>query len=149
LKGLFRQYELMYVVADERDVIRLRSNFRHDEVLLYPIKTTPERMRALLVAMLERANQLRAAPEFYNTLTQNCTNSIVKHVNTLSPHRIPFSLKVVFPGYSDRLAYDLGLIDTELPYDSIRSHFRINDRAIRFGDSADFSVRIREFVVKP
>jgi hypothetical protein len=99
--------------------------------------------------MLERANQLRAAPEFYNTLTQNCTNTIAQHVNSLSPSRVPFSLKVVFPGYADRLAYDLGLIDTELPYDSIRPRFRVNERAMRFGDSADFSVRIRERVAQP
>lgn len=148
-KGLLRGYELMYVVADERDVIRLRTNFRRDDVFLYPVRTTPARMRALFTAMLERANQLRAAPEFYNTLTQNCTNTIARHVNSLSPRRIPFSLKVVFPGYADRLAYDLGLIDTDLPYDSIRRRFRVNERALRFGDSADFSLRIRERAAQP
>lgn len=142
--GLFRRYEIMYVVADERDAIRLRANYRHDEVFLYPIKATPAGARALFVAMLERANELRAAPQFYNTLTRNCANTIAQHVNSLSPHRIPFSLKVVFPAYADRLAYDLGLIDTDLPYDSIRPHFRINERARRYADSANFSVRIRE-----
>ena len=148
-KGLLRGYELMYVVADERDVIRLRTNFRRDDVFLYPIKTTPARIRALFAAMLERANELRAVPEFYNTLTQNCTNTIAQHVNSLSPRRIPFSLKVVFPGYADRLAYDLGLIDTDLPYDSIRPRFRVNERALRYGDSPDFSVRIRETAGQP
>lgn len=148
-KGLLRGYELMYVVADERDVIRLRTTFRRDDVFLYPIKTTPARIRALFTAMLERANQLRAAPEFYNTLTQNCTNTIAQHVNSLSPRRIPFSLKVVFPGYADRLAYDLGLIDTDLPYDSIRPHFRVNERALWYGDRPDFSVRIRERAAPP
>lgn len=144
LKGLFRQYELLYVVADERDAIRLRANYRGDAVHLYPIKTTPERIRALFLSMLERANQIRAQPVFYNTLTRNCTNTIVQHVNSLVPGRVPFSLKVVFPGYSDRLAYDLGLIATDLPYDSIRAHFRVTERA-RGGPDADFSRRIRAF----
>jgi hypothetical protein len=125
LKGLFRQYELFYVVADEHDAIRLRTDYRGDAVYLYPIKTTPERARALFTAMLGRANDLREHPVFYNTLTRNCTNTIAQHVNSLVPGRVPFSFKVIFPGYSDRLAYDLGLIATDLPYDSIRAHFLV------------------------
>jgi hypothetical protein len=77
LKGLLRQYELMYVVADERDVIGLRTNFRRDPVYLYPVKTTPEKMRRVFVEMITRANKLAAEPEFYNTLTNNCTTNIV------------------------------------------------------------------------
>lgn len=144
LKGLVRRYELLYVVGDERDLVRLRSNYRRDEVFLYPIRTTRERARGMLVEMLERAERLRAHPEFYNTLTSNCTSNIVRHVNRLVPGRVPFSLRWMFPGYADRLAYDLGLIDTTLPFDSIRPHFRINERALRHGEAADFSVRIRE-----
>lgn len=144
VRGLLRQYELMYVVADERDVIKLRSNYRRDDVYLYPIKTERARIRQLFVAMLERANQLRRRPQHYNTLTRNCTSVIVKHVNTLSPRRIPFSLKVLFPGYSDKLAYELGLIDTDLPFEAARERFKINERAEMYADSANFSVRIRE-----
>jgi hypothetical protein len=144
LKGLLRRYELLYVVGDERDLVRLRSNYRRDDVFVYPIRTARERARALFVEMLERAERLRQHPEFYNTLTSNCTSNIVRHVNHLVPGRVPFSPRWMFPGYADRLAYDLGLIDTELPYDSIRAHFRINERALRYGDAPDFSVRIRE-----
>ncbi len=144
LKGLFRRYELLYVVGDERDLVRLRSNYRRDDVFLYPIRASPERVRGLFVEMLERAEALRVDPEFYNTLTSNCTSNIVGHVNRLVPGRVPFSLRWMFPGYADRLAYDLGLIDTALPFDSIRPRFRINERALRYGDSEDFSVRIRE-----
>ena len=144
LKGLFRRYELLYIVGDERDLVRLRSNYRRDDVFLYPIRTAPEKARALFVEMLERANRLREHPEFYNTLTSNCTSNIVRHVNRLVPGRVPFSLRWMFPGYADRLAYDLGLIETELPFDSIRPRHRINDRALRYGEALDFSVRIRE-----
>jgi hypothetical protein len=143
-KGLSRSYELMYVIADERDVVRLRSNFRGDEVFLYPIRATPEQGRSLLLSMLARANRLRARPEFYNTLTNTCTTNIVRHVNTIAPRRVPFSYKVLLPGYSDHLAYDLGLIDTELSFEKARERFRITERARRHGDRPDFSLRIRE-----
>jgi hypothetical protein len=144
LKGLFGQYELMYLVADEMDVIRLRTSYRRDDVYLYPIKASQESMRELFVAMLSRANQLRERPEFYNTLTSNCTSNIIGHVNGLSPRRIPFSLARLLPGYSDRLAYGLGLIDTDLPFEEARRRFKINDRAIEYAESPDFSLRIRE-----
>jgi uncharacterized protein DUF4105 len=141
--GLVRQYELMYVVADERDVVKLRSNYRHDPVYLYRARTTPERMRRMFVDMLARANKLRSDPEFYNTVTNNCTTNIAGHINTIVPGRVPFSLAMVLPGYSDRLAYRLGLIDTTLPFDQARAAARINDRAARYSDDPDFSNRIR------
>lgn len=144
LKGLFRQYELMYLVADERDVIRLRTNYRGDDVYLYPIRAPRERVRELFVAMLERINRLRERPEFYNTVTANCTNTIVQHINRLFPGKVPPSLGAILPGYADRLAYDLGWIDTDLPFEAAREHFRINERALRYGDEPDFSVKIRE-----
>lgn len=143
-KGLMKSYELMYVIADERDVVRLRSNFRGDDVFVYPVRATREQARALFLDMLARANRLRSEPEFYNTLTNTCTTNIVRHVNTIAPRRVPFSYRVLLPGYSDRLAYDLGLIDTDLSFEKARERFRINERARRYADSPDFSVRIRE-----
>jgi hypothetical protein len=144
LLGLLKRYELMYVVADERDVIKLRSNYRKDDVFLYPIRTTPERRRRMFVEMLQRANRLAEHPEFYNTLTNTCTTNIVRHVNTIAAGRVPWSYKVLLPAYSDELAYDLGLIDTTLPLDEARRRFRINDRAARYADDPEFSRRIRE-----
>ena len=144
LKGLFRQYELMYLIADERDVIRLRTSYRRDDVYLYPIKASPESMRQLFVSMLTRANRLRDRPEFYNTLTSNCTSNIIEHVNSLSRRPIPFSIKGLLPGFSDRLAYELGLIDTDLTFEETRDRFMINERAMEFAESPDFSIRIRE-----
>jgi hypothetical protein len=143
LKGLLRQYELMYVVADERDVLALRTNFRRDPVYMYPVRTTPEKMRRVFVEMLERANQLAARPEFYNSLTNNCTTNIVGHVNTIAPRSIPFSYKVVLPAYSDRLAYDLGLIPTELPFETVRAAHRIDTLAQSEPVGPDFSRRVR------
>jgi hypothetical protein len=133
----------MYVVADEHDAIGLRANHRQDDVYLYPVTATPDRVRALFRAMLETANELAEEPRFYNTLTNTCTTNIVHHVNELIPGRVPWSPRVLLPGYSDRLAYDLGLIDTDLPFEQIRDHFRINEEAARWADRPEFSVGIR------
>jgi len=143
-KGLARQYELMYVIGDERDLIQLRTNHRRDQVFLYPVRAPRERIEQMFVGMLRRANHLREKPEFYNTLTNTCTTNIVQHVNELVPGRIPFSYKVLLPGYSDELAYDLELIDTRLPFPEAQRHFRIDDDAQGLGGRQDFSTQIRQ-----
>jgi len=143
IKGLLRQYELMYVVGDERDLIKLRTNYRKDTVYLYPMRTTPERMREMFTAMLNRANTLAEHPEFYNTLTNTCTTNLVRHVNQLVPGRVPLHPSVLLPANSDKLAYQLGLIETNLPFTETRAHFQINERAQKYADDPEFSLRIR------
>jgi len=93
--------------------------------------------------MLERANQVAANPEFYNTLSNTCTTNIVEHINSLVPGRIPLSYKTLLPAYSDELAFDLGLIDTSLPRNSFRNAHKINDMAKRHANDKDFSTAIR------
>lgn len=142
-KGILRQYELTYVVADERDVVKLRSNYRHDKVFVYPIKTTPEKMRAIFVNMLERANELKEKPEFYNTLVSNCTTNIAKHVNEITPGRVSWNITYLLPENSDRYVYDVGLIDNALPFEETRAKHLINDLAEKYADSPDFALKIR------
>lgn len=144
IRGFLLQYELMYVIADEKDVIKLRSNYRNDEVFLYPVRADKEYARALFVSMLKRANALAATPEFYNTLTNTCTTNIVAHVNEVAPGTIPFSYKMLLPAYSDELAYDVGLLDHTLPLPKLRERHRINERAHAFADDPLFSQKIRE-----
>jgi hypothetical protein len=79
----------MYVIGDERDLVKLRTNYRRDRVYLYPIRTTRERKVTMFLSMLRRANLLRAHPEFYNTLTNTCTTNLVEHVNTIVPEPHP------------------------------------------------------------
>lgn len=143
LRGLLREYEIMYVIGDERDLVKLRTNYRDDKVYLYPIRATPEGRTAMFISMLQRANQLRQRPELYNTLTNTCTTNLVDHVNTIVPDRIPFSLAVLLPASSDRLAYDLGLIDNTHTFDETRTAAQINDLARRYGDDPEFSLKIR------
>lgn len=142
-KGILRQYELTYVVADERDVVKLRSNYRHDKVFVYPIKTTPEKMRAIFVNMLERANELKEKPEFYNTLVSNCTTNIAKHVNEITPGKVSWNITYLLPENADRYAYEVGLIDNALPFEETRVAHLINDLAEKYADSPDFSLKIR------
>ncbi len=144
IKGLFNQYELMYVIADERDVVKLRSNYRKDLVYVYPSKATKEKTQALFLDMIKRTNDFKTHPEFYNTITNTCTTNIVKHVNKVTPNRVPlFNLRILLPAKSDKLAYDLGLIDTDLSFKEARVRYFINDRAMKYADAPDFSVKIR------
>jgi hypothetical protein len=140
----FKQYELMYVVADEQDVVKLRTNYRKDTVYMYPTRIDPAHAKQLFLSMIQRVNELHDKPEFYNLITNTCTTNIVRHVNEISEVKVPFSYRVLMPGYSDKLAYDLGLLDTTLPYDKIRDRYRINNKAMEYADDKYFSIKIRE-----
>lgn len=141
--GVFGQYELTYVIASEQDLIRARTEHRGVDVYLYRGTAKPEQAQRLLVDMLQRANKLRKEPEFYNTLSNNCTTNIVRHVNQLAPGRVPYDYRVLLPGYSDQLAYELGLIDNSLPFEEVKRRARINDLALRYRDEPRFSALIR------
>lgn len=144
VKGLFNKYELMYVIADEKDVIKLRSNYRKDLVYLYPAKTTKEKTKALFLDMVNRTNSLKNNPEFYNSVTNTCTTNIVRHINAVTPNRLPsFNLQILLPANSDKLAYKYGLLDTDLPFEEARLKYFINDKALKYADDPDFSIKIR------
>jgi hypothetical protein len=143
LRGLGRNFELIYVVGDEQDLIGRRAARQEGEVLLYPIRATPERIRAVFLDLLQRADRLRAEPEFYNTLANNCTSNLVASVNRVAPGRIPSGLKLLLPGYADEVARSLGLIDPALSIDEARARYRIDDAARAALGREDFSQRIR------
>jgi hypothetical protein len=133
----------MYVIGDERDLIPLRTDVRKVDVFLYPGRATPDQVQDLLVDMLERTNKLQRVPEYYDTINNNCTTNLVNHINKLRPGRIPKDVRVLLPGHSDKLAYDLGLLDVSEPFEIARNNARITSRAQIFRDSPDFSARIR------
>ena len=143
LTGLFRQFELIYVIGDERDLIGSRAAFGDYDVYVYPIHTTRERIRALFVEMLARSNELATKPEFYNTLTNNCTSNVVDHVNHIASSAVPKGIKTILPGYADEVAYSLGLIDNSISLEEARRRYRVNVQAERFATDPDFSRRIR------
>ncbi len=139
----FSYYELMYVIADEQDVVKLRSNYRHDLVYMYPMVSSKEDAAALFLDMVQRANKLKDQPEFYNLFLSSCTTNIVDHVNKLRNTSIPYGLKIWLPSYSDQLSYDLGLIDTNLSLAEARIKYFINQRAEKYKDDPNFSAKIR------
>jgi hypothetical protein len=143
LKGSARQFELMYVVADERDVIRQRTNFRGERVYLYRTVARPETAQLLLTDVLGRVNELAQKPEFYDTLTNNCTTNIVRHINRVRPNRIGTDFRLLLPGYSDKIAFDQGLIVPSGTFQQTRERAYINPLADRYADRRDFSELIR------
>jgi len=143
VQGLLGQYELMYVVADERDLIQLRTTQWHNDVYLYRTRATPEQAKSMFVDVMRRVNELAERPEFYNTLTNNCTTNIVRHVNRLVPNRVPFDYRVLVAGQADELAYELGLLETSTGFAQAREQARVNYLSYVYHDRPDFSARIR------
>jgi len=146
LKGFFRQYELIYVVADERDVIRLRTNYRRDppeDVYVYRVKGSPETGRRLFIQYMEQLNALRTQPEFYNTLTTNCTTNIWTNAS-VNPGRVPLNWKILASGYVPEYLYEEGrLDDMGLSFPELQRRAHVNARANAADSATDFSRRIR------
>jgi hypothetical protein len=147
VKGFFRQYELFYVVADERDVIGLRTNHRHDppeDVYVYRVAGGLEEGRRLFREYLDKMNSLKDKPEFYNTLTTNCTTNIWTH-SRVNPAHLPFSWKILASGYVPQYLYEHGRLDAGgLAFPELRRRAYVNARAKAADGAADFSRRIRE-----
>ena len=143
VRGLMKRFEVMYVIGDERDLIQLRVQ-RGDDVYVYPMRASRAQARALFTSMLERANDLQANPEFYGTLRNNCTTNLLAHVNTIASEPIPWGRRILLPGYSDEVAHERGLIDTELSLEAARARFLVNERAVRAAGDDNYSRLIRE-----
>jgi hypothetical protein len=145
LRGLFKNYELIYVVADERDVIRLRTNVRTDpreDVYLYAVRAARDDIRRLFLEYLREINALREQPAFYNTLTANCTANVWLHARVIG-ERLPWSWKILLSGFVPEYLYERGALDDSLPFARLRDLSRINDIAHELPPDADFSRRLR------
>ncbi|XZE21436.1 DUF4105 domain-containing protein [Pirellulaceae bacterium SH449] len=141
--GLRKKFELIYVIADERDVIPLRTNTRDVEVYLYRGRATPDQTQNLLVGMLDRSNKLQREPEFYDLINNNCTTNLVSHVNQLRPGKVPFDWRVILPGHSDRLAYELGLIQSQGSFEQTKKLANITMLARSHSQDPNLSLIIR------
>ncbi len=147
VKGFFKQFELIYIVGDERDLIRLRTNVRGETVYLYRLKAKPELVRQVLLDYMDRVNRLNRRPEWYNALTQNCTTAIRGHTAPYAHGKM--SWKFLANGYLDTLLYERGVIDTSLPFEQIKALSCINEKALQAGDRDDFSILIRKDLPNP
>jgi hypothetical protein len=145
---LFKSNPLVVIAADERDVVRVRSNVRGEDVKLYRLRTPPEAARAMLLEYVDDANALSVKPAFYNSLTTNCTTSIVKLVRAAG-RSIPFDWRLIVNGYMPGYLYDHGAVDTRIPLAELEQRGSIDARAKAADTSADFSRLIRAGVPSP
>ncbi len=148
IAGFFKQYELMIIAADERDVVRVRSNVRGEDVRIYRLRMPPAYARKLLRAYVDDMNDLARKPRWYNTLTGNCTTLVFAMVSTLRPG-LHLDYRILLSGYLPNYAYDLGAVDTSVPFAQLRELARIHDKAIHADDAVDFAARIREGIPTP
>jgi len=146
IKGLLRNYELMYVVASEEDVIKLRTNHRNNDVYLYPTKGAQTTKIALLKDIAKRINELHETPEFYNTALNNCTTNIARHINNVNgkEYQIPWNLNLLLPEHSDKYAIKKNFLDVDdtQPIEALREKYYISNKAIATS-TLSFSQKIR------
>jgi Domain of unknown function (DUF4105) len=140
--SLFKQFELIYVVGDERDLVRVRTNYRKETVYLYRLNSSPDNVRRLLMVYLKRINELADQAEFYHLLSNSCTINIIRYANAAG-RAGRFDIRHLLNGLIDNYLYYSGRVDTTLPFDELRRRSRINEAAQVADDAPDFSERIR------
>src|SRR6516225_5716415 len=140
--SLFKQFELIYVVGDERDLVRVRTDYRDENVYLYRLNSSPDSVRRLLMIYLARINELADKPEWYHLLTNSCTINIIRYANAAG-RAGRFNIRHLLNGLIDSYLYHSGRVDTTLSFDELRRRSLINAAAQAADDAADFSDRIR------
>lgn len=138
LGGFFRRFEEVLIAADERDIVRTRSNVRHEQVYLYRLHATPAQLRAVFLGYLQQAAQLRRAPAFYNTLTSNCTTVVFDLARRIAPG-LPLDYRLLASGHFAQYAHDQGALAPGYPYAVLRQRGYINARALRADAGGDDS----------
>lgn len=143
IKGFFKQFELAYVVADERDVVRLRTNYRTGEdVYLYRLNVPMDFARKVLLDYLREVNSLKDHPQWYRAIGTNCTTSILRHTRRFNPDA-RFDWRLIANGYLDEMLYERGTLDQSLPFAELKKRSLINQRAKAADKARDFSRLIR------
>jgi len=145
--GFFKTHELVYVGADERDLMTLRK-VRNEQIQLYRLKTPPERARALLIEYIKEANELAAHPRFYNTVTTNCTTTIFNMMRAVTSS-IPFDWRIILTGHLPDYLYEHGAVDTRMPLEELRRRADVTGRVDARLSEVEFSSRTREGVPAP
>jgi hypothetical protein len=145
IRGFFRQYALIYIVSDERDVIRLRTNFRKDEeVYLFRTTASPALARKVFLDYLQRVNELNRQPEWYNAVTNNCTTNIAVAAAEAQHKEVRYDWRILLNGKMDEMMYENGgLVTGGLPLPALKAQAHINDAARAADDSPEWSKLIR------
>jgi hypothetical protein len=142
IEGFFKQYELTYVLGDELDLFRLRTNFRGEQVYLYRTNTSKQDIRSMLLDILGRADSLARQPEFYNTITDNCTTSLASHIRKIRGRR-RWDPRLLLNGHTDEMGLETGWITSDLPLEEMRAAHLVNRLVEGVDDPTDYSKMIR------
>ena len=142
IASMFKQFELIYVVGDERDLVRVRTNYRNETVYLYRLNASDVDARTLLLVYLDRINELAERPEWYHLLSNSCTINIIRYANAAGREG-RFDIRHLLNGLIDSYLYHSGRVDTTLPFDELRRRSLINEAAQAADDAPDFSERTR------
>ena len=142
LGGFFRQFETILVAADERDIIRVRTNVRGEDAYLYPLRVDKATLRALFLSYVQAANTLSDTPAFYNTITSNCTTIVYRMTRQIDPG-LPWDVRLLFTGYLPEYLHEVGAVDRSVSVDELRQRGRITERARNTAPGDDFSTAIR------
>lgn len=143
LQGFFKQYQLIYIWADERDLIRLRTNFKKENVYLYRTTMPPEAVRKMFLSMLHSTEDIAHKPQFYDTLTHSCTNTLGNHLIAAKIAEIPFWKRRILTGTVDFRLYKGGAFGTSVSFPELRRQAHIDSRAQAADQDPDFSNKIR------
>lgn len=141
--ALFKKFELIYVVGDERDLVRVRTNYRHEQVYRYPLRATPVAARRLFEIYLEEINKVEQQPVFYHLLSNNCTVNILRNAERAGGQK-DWNIRYLLNGLLDHYLYNKGVIKSDLPFEELRQKAHINSIAAEADNAPDFSVRIRQ-----
>ncbi|MDQ6645987.1 MAG: DUF4105 domain-containing protein [Pseudomonadota bacterium] len=141
--GFFKQFETILVAADERDIIRVRTNVRGEDDYIYPLRMNQATMRGLFLSYVKAANKLAEKPAFYNTITSNCTTIVYGMAKHLDPD-LPWDVRLLLTGYLPEYLHDIGAVDRQRSVQELRRRGRITERARHSTPTDDFSRVIRE-----
>ncbi|MGH8160394.1 MAG: DUF4105 domain-containing protein [Rhodanobacter sp.] len=146
--GFFKQFETILIAADERDIIRVRTNVRGEDDYLYPLRMDKPAMRALFLSYVQAANKLAVTPAFYNTITSNCTTIVYRMARQIDPG-LPWDIRLLLTGYLPKYLYKIGALDPSVSVDELRRRGRITERAWNSKPGDHFSEVIRIGVDEP
>jgi hypothetical protein len=144
LAGLYKTYGLIYLVGDERDLVQVRTNYRHEDIYLYRTVVKPARARAIFLDYLRRLNALQENPEFYNALTSNCTTNVRVHTAATAVDKpSPWDWRILINGFADQMLYERGDLVGQVTFADLKKQALINEKAKASDHDPQFSQRIR------
>ncbi len=145
LLGILRQFEIIYVVGSEEDIVGVRTGHRDERVYLYPTKASPDQARQLFNLLASDINEVYESPRMYNTLTRNCTNELTRPVEVMSDINFPLTWKTILPGFFDEVLYELELIDTDRPFAEVKAAHLVDNDLVDVS-SPQYSTNLRSAI---